>query len=188
MPSVADWTYKFFAFIYISIDCLLSQVLEIIYLICHNCNLSQIAQMVGANPKSVIKVMYVCFRFCQVGNVQERQPLGGQSMVVECDETLWGSTQKGVHGKPAQVKACYWAVFERGSGKFIIETMNGNLSMRKAPPKQSCITICYKVGKQRQYCLHRWLSIPKIVGNQLKHAYVNHNEGEFVAKDPFLGH
>ena len=132
-------------------------------------------------------------------NDAERRVLHG---TVEVDETLIGSVQKGLHGRPSKTHGALWRAFERGSGEFIMlelpDTIGKGAASRDAVlPYVRRYCFCAEVTIESEYFNHlhvRWiaagstimtdglrayLQIPKM-DQDYQHFYVAHNRGQWA--------
>ena len=124
-------------------------------------------------------------------NASRRRRLGGY---VEVDETMWGSSQKGLHSKPSRCKGAFWAAWERGSGDFIIEQMDWMPSfykMKGAAPANAVLPLVEKwvLPKTTIFTdgLRAYLKLPKLKDKNYVHYHVCHDKGEWVGPEVTSG-
>ena len=136
------------------------------------------------------------FRLC-VSNWEashsDSLPFGGKDVEVEADECEIGRRGKGLHGLDTDVKGDFRGLFERGSGRVLIEAYDklksdfderrfGPPSLKDVAPlldKIAVGSILFTDGARS------YESTSKKIG--LRWSSVDHNKGEFVRKQRLWG-
>lgn len=165
-----------------------TKILELMYLAAMDCTVQQIVAMAHVSKHTVHTVQDMLHGVMGACNAEWRIKVRG---VVEVDETLWGSAQKGVHGKPSRCKGAFWAAWERSSGAFIIEPMEWMpkfYKMKGAAPARAVMPFVLKWVEGGSIIftdgLRAYLRLKKL---NYRHAYVRHDQGEWVAEKEVFG-
>ena len=156
-----------------------------------DCNVLQMHIMTGISKPIIHRVQSMAHSVMATFNASRRRRLSGY---VEVDETMWGSSQKGLHSKPSRCKGAFWAAWERGSGDFIIEQMDWMPSfykMKGAAPANAVLPLVEKwvLPKTTIFTdgLRAYLKLPKLKDKNYVHYYVCHDKGEWVGPEVTSG-
>ena len=160
----------------------------------HNCAGERSQEMLGLSSATVASWSQR-FRVC-VMNWEERHsehdPFGGKRLV-ESDECEVGRKRKGLHGRDSQVKGDFRGLYERHTGRLLVEAYQKlrkeDDERRFGPPSADDVrplverllpgTLLFTDGARAYTCVCKELGI--------FNSQVDHNKGEFTRRETIQG-